>query len=455
MKVLQAVLTLAIVACPMSQACLLPEEIDPTAPRIMRRHTKDHGHLIGTGDRFRNGAVAPRGLGSQPNVTNMGPILNAKEVKSAFRGLASEFSLETFEAPYKTYYHASIFGAQIGGRSAAGGRVGRQCDKDFRVFFSAAFHARERGTPDTLLYFLGDLLHAHREGTGLVYGGRSFTAAEVARAYAVGIVFVPLSNPDGLAWDQGTNSCWRKNRNPASVLGKRPETIGVDLNRNFDFLWDYRRAFRPSVADKAASTDPASPMFHGLAPASEPETKSIVWVMDQFPMLRWYMDIHAYAGYLLYNWGSDVSQAHDPDMNFRNRTYDGARGQLPDQPHQLPHYREYMPSDDSNDKYYAATRTVKAIRSAAGRGYEALESVYFTPKSGSSMDYAYSRSMTNSSLSKIHGFTLEVGAGNEDASCPFYPSEDEYHGRLLEVGAACMEFLLAAEEVGLGDEEGC
>ena len=186
--------------------------------------------------------------------------MSLKEVNSALEGLAKEFKLQTFTSSYKTHEKRDISGAVIGGL------FNGRCTESYRVFFNSAIHARERGASDNLLYFLGDLLYADKANTGLAYGKQTYTNAQVRKALTTGIVFLPVSNPDGLAYDQATHLCWRKNRNPASAKKGDPNSIGVDLNRNFDFAWDSERMFHPQVAQKAASSDPASNIFHGLAP---------------------------------------------------------------------------------------------------------------------------------------------------------------------------------------------
>lgn len=156
--------------------------------------------------------------------------------------------------------------------------------------------ARERGSPDNLLYFLSDLLYANKKKIGVTYGGRSYTYKDVKDALSVGIVFLPVVNPDGVNYDQVTGSCWRKNRNPVDATPGNQATYGVDLNRNFDFLWDFPKKFHPSIA--AASTNPASQAYRGRSAFSEPETKNVKWVMDTFKRVRWYMVSDNLSGYI-------------------------------------------------------------------------------------------------------------------------------------------------------------
>ncbi|KAJ1331486.1 carboxypeptidase T [Microdochium nivale] len=423
---------------PLARACLLPEETTHGKMSIRRRQAAgDNGLPIGKTDRFDGGKLFPRGLGTQSNETRFDSILSVEEVRSGFLGLVNEYGIDTFETPYVTHENATIFGGKIGGKGT--------CDEAYRVYLNAAIHARERGSSDNLLYFISDLLYADKHKTGLTYGGRSYSRCDVSKALGTGIVFLPLSNPDGVAYDQATNECWRKNRNPAGA---------VDLNRNFDFLWNLTQ-FTPSVAPNVASEDPEASTYHGVAPFSEPETKSIKWVMDTFSKVRWFMDIHAFAGVVLYSWGSDENQARDKDMNFLNRDYDNARGLMPDSPQEGLVYGEYIPAQDWSEVVFAGMRTGNAMDGATGRHYEVTQAAYLYPTSGASDDYAYSRHFADPSLNRINGFTVEFGFGNDNASCPFYPTEEMYNLNILETNSGFMEFLLAAADLGLGDETSC
>ncbi|TDZ49565.1 Carboxypeptidase A2 [Colletotrichum trifolii] len=443
MKTAAALLLLAL----LGEACLLPHEA--AGRKVIRRQTPstNTGVAIGTGDRFDGGKKFPRGLGSQPSGTNLESLLNVNEIKSAVRGLVNEYDIEYFEAPFKTHQNATIYGARVGG-------AGGNCTDAYRVYFNAAIHARERGASDNIVYFISDLLYANKHGTGLTYGGRTFTNCDVQRALSTGIVFTPLSNPDGVAYDQATGSCWRKNRNPAASGGD-PDAVGIDLNRNFDFLFDFLKDFAPSVGPNVASTNPGDETYHGEGPFSEAETKSIKWVMDEHKQVQWFVDIHSFTGTVLYNWGSDENQLRKPYMTFQNESYDAVRGLMPDVPEDGGLYGEYLPTSDWSDKVYAAMRMGNAMDAAVGRHHEVQQSAYLYPTSGASDDYAYSRHFSDPSLSKIHGFTVEFGFGNYEADCPFYPTPDQYHSNMLETNAGFMEYLLAASELGIGEPATC
>src|SRR5262245_44361515 len=132
---------------------------------------------------------------------------------------------------------------------------------------------------------------------------------------------------------------WRKNRRPAP-RGRGPKSIGVDLNRNFPILWDFKRHFAPGTVQSSRKPGDYE-TYVGPRAASEPETRNVMWLFDRFPNIRFFIDLHSYGETLLYNWGGDENQSHDPEMCFMNEAYDGKRGLIRDDV-----YREHMLAAD-------------------------------------------------------------------------------------------------------------
>lgn len=427
----------------LAMGCLLPEERDPTLkPRKMFGKRQSSGTPVGTGDRFSGGSVAPRGLGSQPS-SSFSTLLNVNEITSGLQGLKNAYGIEIFTTPFKTYQGRTVYGAKVGGK-------GGSCVNAYRVYLNGNIHARERGSMDNILYFISDLLYANKNNLGLTYGSKTYTAAQVKTALAVGIIVVPLSNPDGVVYDQSSNSCWRKNRNPAGGSGA---STGVDLNRNFDFVWDLNK-WAPSVRGSVASASPSSEVYHGTSAFSEPETKNIKYVFDTFTKVRWFIDLHSYTGDILYSWGSDDNQSRFPYMDFKNTTYNGVRGVLSDTPGTGSGYGEYLPAAESTKNLAGAQRTAAGLTAGGGRTYGAIQAADLYPTSGASDDYAYSRHFANPSLNLVHSYTVEFGFGS-GLSCPFYPTVSQFNTNIKATGAGFMEFLLAANELGLGDTTTC
>ncbi|MFG2281920.1 M14 family zinc carboxypeptidase [Streptomyces asoensis] len=283
--------------------------------------------------------------------------LNVDEVESAVTSLAAAFpAAELIELPEPS----------IEGRACHALRIGTGAPGAHdAVVLTGGVHAREWGSCEILVDLAADLLEAHRDGTGLAYGGTGFTAAQV-RAVVDGldVVVFPLVNPDGRHYSQTVDPMWRKNRNPARSGGD-PAGIGVDINRNFDFLFDFGTAFHPA-APVRVSADPADPqqVYQGPSPFSEPETRNVRGLLDLFPRTRWFVDVHSYSQDMLFVWGDDDNQSLDPDRNFRNPAFDGKRGLADDLL-----YGEFVPDADTAD---AAGLAEQFCRGGEGRARHGL-----------------------------------------------------------------------------------
>lgn len=109
------------------------------------------------------------------------------------------------------------------------------------------------------------------------------------------IWIAPIVNPDGLEYSIHVYRYWRKNRR-ANADG----TFGVDINRNYGHRWGY-----DSVG---SSGEPASEVYRGAAPFSEPETAA---VRDLFMGrdFRAVVSYHSYSQVILYPWGYTTAPA--------------------------------------------------------------------------------------------------------------------------------------------------
>ncbi|KAK7425595.1 hypothetical protein QQZ08_007918 [Neonectria magnoliae] len=425
-------------------ACLLPGEreadrqsaltgVRPHRRSIIPRRQASTTFPIGKGDRFANGCATPVGLGVKDR--ELESILSVKEVTSALKGLKKGYphEVELFDPPFKTFEGRKVPGAVVGDNP--------------RVFIMSGLHARERGGPDNVIYFLADLLAARKAGSGISYGSKNYTAEDVETALSAGIIVLPLTNPDGVAYDQSTDTCWRKNRNTASSSNATDGSdVGVDLNRNYDFVWDYKTAFDSDIADAPASDDPSSEAFYGTGPASEPETEAVVWTLDQYQNITWFMDLHSYTGSILYAWGDDDAGQEETEQNFVNPEFDGKRGHVGEDPPDSV-YKEYFTAEDLKTEEDVTSVMVKSMLAAGNVSYDAYPAVGLYPTSGASNDYAMGRyyGKLACGASRMFGLTLEFGAGSSsDPSCPFYPDATEYHENIRQVGAGFMEMLLLA-----------
>lgn len=434
---IQTTLSLAAALGLGTNACLLKDEIEhinhlkdhgipetPTHSSKFRKADYDPGFTgipVSTGDRFKNGTVIPRGLSTQDR--DLKSILNGDEIDSALRGLATYKGVKMFTAPLQTVEKRSMHGIVIG-------------NGEPRVYIEGGIHARERGGPDHIVYFLADLLQARDKGTGLTYGNNSYTNNDVVKALSAGIVTMPLVNPDGVAYDQKTGYCWRKNRNRKSAEGEWG--IGVDLNRNFDAVWNYTKYFSAD-AETHSSDIASSETFHGTAAMSEIENQNIGWLMKQHTKLSWFLDLHSTGGDILYGWGDDNTQTTDPSQSFTNPAYDGKRGIIGDK-----EYKEFIEAADINSQLATAKRMSHAMGLAGNISYAPKAEAALYPSSGGSTDYFLSQYYGKKcGANRVQGLAIEFGE-ESGLECPFYPTNAQYHISMRQVGSGLMELLLAA-----------
>jgi murein tripeptide amidase MpaA len=318
--------------------------------------------------------------------------LNVVEVESALSALASNYPAicELITLPNPSIEGRTSHALRIG-TAGAGERDG--------VLLTGGVHAREWGSSEICVYLAADLCEAYTSSSGLIYGGKSFAWTEV-KALVEGLnwyVF-PDVNPDGRHFSQTVDASWRMNRNPSGAC------VGVDLNRNNDFLWDFPNKFSPS-ADVRTSTDPCdgSQTYRGASPASEPETRNVVWVLDTFPRIRWYVDLHSSGELILHSWGNDESQGADASQNFMNPAFDDDRGVDGDG------YKEFIPAADFTEMTNLAAAVHDSVQAVRGKDYFVGPAFGLYATSGANDDFAYSRHFTDSTKGKVISYTVEWG----------------------------------------------
>lgn len=169
------------------------------------------------------------------------------------------------------------------------------------VLFNAMHHAREVMTPEVIMHMAKLLTEKYghdEEVTGWLNNYR--------------IVLVPQVNPDGNAMVAEGETMWRKN-----AYQFKNRTVGVDLNRNYPAYWNYCNG---------SSGEPSSEVFRGPAPGSEPETKTMMHLVES---LKPVADIsyHSYSELILFPFGcnnvtnpaKDLFQSIGESMNAKIR----------------------------------------------------------------------------------------------------------------------------------------
>lgn len=289
------------------------------------------------------------------------------------------------------------------------------------VLLIGGVHARELVNPDLLVSFTTKLLQAYTTGTGVAFGSVSYSKDVVALIIDnLDVFVVPLVNPDGRTFVQNPagDPMWRKNRNP----NPGQPCAGVDLNRNYDFLWS---------SGIGTSTSPCSDTFKGIGAFSEPETRNVRHLLDAQPNIMCLADIHSYSELVLFPWGDDDNQSATPSMNFRNAAFDGQRGIA------SSGYGEYVAADDLAWFTAAANGVRDTIKQVRGRTYTAEQGMRLYPTSATVHDWAYSRHFVKATQRKVMAFTIETAR-------EFQPPYAEASQVIDEVSAGLMSLLLSA-----------
>ena len=223
-----------------------------------------------------------------------------------------------------------------------------------------------------------------------------------------GIILFPCVNPDGRHYSQTVEPMWRKNRRKVRpdvpLCRGRPQP---QLRRALGFPAALRARLR---GERLRRSLPSAGLRRPEA-ASEPETRNVVWLIDQHPATRWFIDVHSYVPAIYHTWGFDENQSSDPDMSFQQP---GLR-------------RPTRPGGRRLQRVRAGGRPRRAGRAGQGderrhrRGggspYEFGQSFALYPTSGTSDDYAYTRHFVRGTGTRILGYTSSA-AGNSSRRGP-------------------------------------
>jgi murein tripeptide amidase MpaA len=342
--------------------------------------------------------------------------LSAAGIEGALAALASDYPTicQLVPLPESSVEGRSINAVRITG---TGGSATRPA-----ILLIGGVHAREVINPDLLVTLAYELCRAYDRGRALGFRRRRYPAATVRAVMdALEIFVLPLVNPDGRVHVQSPTgyAMWRKNRRVNAGAG----CLGVDINRNYDFLWAWTIG--------ATSAQPCVDTYKGPAAFSEPETRNVRWLLDSYPAIGCLADVHSFSELVLYPWSGDDAQTTDPAMSFQNAAYDGLRGTPGDTA-----YREFMPAADLG--WYAATgtRISDAIADVRRRRYTVKPGIQLYPSSGTSKDFAFSRHLADPTKPRVRAFVIETGR-------EFQPPWSEASKVIQEVSAGLVELCLA------------
>ncbi|PEU23793.1 MULTISPECIES: M14 family metallopeptidase [Bacillus cereus group] len=342
--------------------------------------------------------------------TVRGGYMTVEEIETVLQQLANQFPnlVTLIQLPNQTWEGRTSHAIRL--------KAGTNSNRT-GVLFTGSVHAREWGGSDICINFLRQLITAYQSQTSLSFGNKTYTFAQVRTFMEKLDIFVfPDVNPDGKHHSQTAKTMWRKNRNPNTSTGGH--NLGVDINRNFDFLW---------TSGIGTFNNPLEDTYKGTAPFSEPETKNVKYLLDTYPNIQYYVDIHSHGGLILCPWGDDDNQETDPKQNFQNPIFDGKRGKANDTV-----YREYIPSTDQNTFVDLATKMNKALHAVRGKSYTVQQGIELYATSATAEDYAYSRHFVDPNKKKIYAFTIEFGQ-------EFIPPYEEMLLIIKDVNAAMTE----------------
>lgn len=379
-------------------------------------------------------AARQRALSSGEAVTDaMRGYLSVDEVESSLAAMAAppnDAFAQLIALPHETWKGRACHALRIG-RGSGSGRPG--------ICLIGGVHAREWGGPDILISFAEQLIQSYRERRDVSIGGARFPASAIQEVVNEKDVFVfPQVNPDGRFLSMTRKPMWRKNLRPAPPgMGG---CVGVDLNRNYDLLWEFKRFFDPAAAVKN-SNDPCDvESYVGPGAFSEPETRNVLWMLDHFSDIRFFVDLHSYGEKILYPWMDDRNQDADPSMNFGNASFDGRRGLRDDTA-----YREYLPIAEEQLFIRLANGMSSAIKSVRGRKYGVEPAFSLYAAAGTGVDYVFSRHLVDSTKTRVVPFGIEWGS--KENHTPFHPPYGEMAEITREVTAGLFDFCISALDV--------
>lgn len=205
--------------------------------------------------------------------------------------------MAAYAAAHPTISRLDTLGTSLQGRPIIAIEISDQPgvdEEEPEAFVNGCHHARELMSVELPLFAMRRLL----DGYGV---DPALTSLVDSRR----IWIAPVVNPDGYVYvEQNANGqssgWWRKNRRPNG-----DGTIGVDLNRNYDWEW--------GRDDIGSSPVPSSETYRGTGPFSEPETAALRDFVDarRFAVA---VSFHSYGELVLYPWGYDRLDTPEADV---------------------------------------------------------------------------------------------------------------------------------------------
>jgi hypothetical protein len=219
--------------------------------------------------------------------------LRAEREFGAFHTYAEvESGFDSLEALYPTLAKAFDLGDSHEARDILALKISdnvESAEGEPEVLFVGCHHAREIISVE-MPYLLAEYLLEN-------YGTDSLVTALVDSRE---IWIVPLLNPDGHQYVVDIDAGWRKNRRDNG-----DGTYGVDLNRNYPYMWGYD--------DIGSSPITGDGTYRGPSAGSEPELQALLDLFEAHSFI-FALSFHSYGRMYLYPWGYVRLQTEDDDL---------------------------------------------------------------------------------------------------------------------------------------------
>jgi carboxypeptidase T len=256
---------------------------------------------------------------------------------------------------YSNLAELRTIGSSVQNRPIQVLRLGERRNSKHKVLIVGCHHAREWISVEVPFLLAQHMLENAQD-------------AEIASWFAGSEIWIaPMVNPDGHAFTQNRadpeNRLWRKNRRDNG-----DGTIGVDPNRNYDYMWG-------SLDVNTSSRNPADETYIGPFAFSEPESKAVADLVEaqEFSGVITY---HSFSQLILYPWGYTRSPIDNTDD--REKISDLGR------------------------------RMATLIRGIHGKIYVPEQASQLYPTAGDTTDWAYGKH-------RIPGITIELRPDSQDA----------------------------------------
>ncbi len=199
--------------------------------------------------------------------------------------------MDSIEALYPDICRVDSIGETWEGRTIYGIKVSDNVgvtEDEPRVLYVGLHHAREVITTEVPLYILFHLVDNYGTDpriTDLV-DNREF-------------YIIPCLNADGREYVEHVGD-WRKNRRDNG-----DGTYGVDLNRNYGYMWGYD--------DQGSSPNTSDETYRGPSAFSEPESRAIRDLCESVQFSTG-ISYHSYGDLIIYPWGYDYVVNEEADV---------------------------------------------------------------------------------------------------------------------------------------------